>query len=352
MRQLASIRLRGYLAGVLIVLASAVAVPALAAGPSHYHLIKTVTLGGTSFWDYMALDPLTDHLYITRGDHVTVVSGRTGAPVGEIGGLKEIHGVAFAGSRGYISDGGANDVVVFDRRTLRKLGKIPAGPGPDNILYDPYSHRVFAFDGHDTEATAIDVRTGQAVGTVALGGRPEAAASDDHGSIFVNIEDKSEIAEFNSKTLAVERRWPLAPCAHPSGIAIDAAHHRLFSGCRNAVLAVSNTQAGRVITTVPIGQGVDSNRFDPRDGLIFSSNGRSGNLTVIKEVTPNEYHVVRNVPTALGARTMELDPRTGRVYLVTAKLIFPKQTPAPTAKRRFPRPTIVPHSFELLIFAR
>ncbi len=320
-----------------------------AAAPIHYHLIKSVTLGGEGGWDYITVDPETRRLYITRGTHVIVVDDRTGAVVGDIGDLKGIHGVAFLGDHGYVTNGGANTVVVFDRHSLKKLGEITAGMRPDGILADEASGRVFAFNGGSGDATAIDAASGTVAGTVALGGKPEAASVDDSDTVFVNIEDKSEIAAFNAKTLALERRWPLAPCESPSGQAIDVKHHRLFSGCENSIIAVSDTNTGKVVTTIPIGRGVDSNRFDPSDDLVFSSNGFAGTLTVAREVTPDRYEVLENVPTAMSARTMELDPTTHRVYTVAAEVKF---GPPPAPGQRRVRPTIVPGTFRLLILGR
>ncbi len=358
--------------------ALAAACVAVGAEP-HYHLIKSVVLSGASGWDYITVDPETRRLFITRGTHVMVVSAGSGRLVGDIGGMKGIHGVAFAHRRGYITDGGSDSVVVFDRRSLKKLGSIPVGQGPDGILYDPFSDRVFAIEGRGGDVTAIDAKTDKVVGMLPLGGRPEAGTTDGRGRVFINIEDKSEVVALDSKTLTIVRRWSLAPCASPSGMAIDAAHERTFSGCRNGVMAVSDTRAGKVVATVPIGAGVDSNRFDPATGLAFSSNGISGTLTVVRELTPDRYEVLANVPTARSARTMELDPRTHRIYLVAAELEFPAEPreapaagppeppaagpseqrppgsreppPGPTQRRRFVRPTVVPGTFRLLILA-
>ncbi len=331
----------------------ALAAASLAAGAEpHYHLVKTAILGGASGWDYITLDPETRRLFITRGTHAMVVNSRDGRLVGDIGGLKGIHGVAFAHRHGYITDGGSNSVVVFDRRTLKKLGDIAVGQGPDGIVYDPASDRVFAIEGRGGDVTAIDARTDKVAGMLSLDGRPEAGTADGHGMVYINIEDKSEVVALDSKTLTIVRRWSLAPCMSPSGMAIDAAHERIFSGCRNGVIAVSDTQAAKVVATIPIGQGVDSNRFDPATGLVFSSNGVSGTLTVAHEVAPDQYDVVANVPTARSARTMELDPATHRVYLVAAELKFPAgQPPGQRQQRRFVRPSVVPGTFKLLILA-
>ncbi len=348
-----------------LALGALVAAAVAAAAEPHYHLVKSVVLGGASGWDYITLDPETGRLYITRGTHAMVVNAGSGRLVGDIDGMKGIHGVAFAHRRGYITDGGSNTVVVFDRRSLKKVGIVPVGQGPDGILYDPASDRVFAIEGRGGDVTAIDARTDKVAGMLSLDGRPEAGAADGHGMVYINIEDKSEVVAFDSKTLTIVRRWSLAPCMNPSGVAIDAAHERIFSGCRNGVMAVSDTQAGKVVATVPIGQGVDSNRFDPATGLAFSSNGVSGTLTVAREVTPDQYEVLENVPTARSARTMELDPATHRVFLVAAELRFPgggppgqrpAGPPSPPAagappQRRFMRPSVVPGSFKLLILA-
>jgi DNA-binding beta-propeller fold protein YncE len=344
---------RALVALLVATLASVLAQPCEAEQAFHYQLFKSVTLGGSDLWDYLTFDPQSRRLFITRDTHVVVVDGDSGALIGDIANLGHVHGVALAAERGYISDSGTNSVVVFDRQSLRRLGAIAAGMRPDGILYDAFSRRVFSLNGGSRDATAIDVATGRVVGTVPLGGRPEAAASDQQGTIYVNIADRGEIAAFDSKTLQVQHRWSLAPCSDPSGMALDAAHERVFSGCRNTILAVSDGRAGKVVATVPIGQGVDANGFDPTYGLVFSSNGVSGTLTVIRERTPNDYEVLENVPTARSARTMALDPSTHRVYLVAAdvKILAPPAMPAPPAapgpRRRF---SIEPGSFRVLTF--
>lgn len=365
MRAASQSRGMGRLSVWAVALGTLAAVSLAAGAEPHYHVIKSVVLGGASGWDYISLDPETHRLYITRGTQVMVVNAGSGRLVGDIDGMKGIHGVAFAHRHGYITDGGSNTVVVFDRRTLKKLGDIPVGQGPDGIVYDPASDRVFAIEGRGGDVTAIDASTDKVAGMLSLDGRPEAGAADGHGMVFINIEDKSEVVAFDSKTLTIVRRWSLAPCMNPSGMAIDAAHERIFSGCRNGVMAVSDTQTGKVVATVPIGQGVDSNRFDPATGLAFSSNGGSGTLTVVREVTPDQYDVLENAPTARSARTMELDPATHRVYVVAAEFKFPAgqppgqrpagPPPAPAAgppqQRRFVRPSVVPGTFRLLILS-
>jgi len=330
-------------------LAVALWASAAQAGASGYHLVKTVALGGDGFWDYLGIDPVHRHLFVTHGTHVMVLDADSDAVVGDIAATPQVHGVAVAPdlARGFASDGGDNTVTMFDLATLKTLARLPTGTRPDGIVYDPASHRVFAFNGGSDDATAIDGASGAIAGTVALGGRPEFPAADGRGNVFVNIEDKSELVEFDSRTLAIENRWPLNPCEEPSGLAIDAAHGRLFVGCHNQMMAVVDAQSGKLIATLPIGKGVDACRFDPATGFAFSSNG-DGTLTVVHEDTPDRFSIVENVPTQPGARTMEIDPRTHDVFLVTADLV-----PAPpTADNPHPRPTMTPGSFRLLMFAR
>ncbi|HEX3673396.1 MAG TPA: hypothetical protein VHU87_03915 [Rhizomicrobium sp.] len=317
------------------------------AGASGYHLVKTVPLGGDGFWDYLSIDPVHRHLFISHGTHVMVLDADSYAVVGDIANTPRVHGIAIAGAHGFISDGGDNTVTMFDTVSLKTIARIAAGAKPDGIIYDPASRRVFAMNAGGDDAAAIDAATGTVVGSVALGGRPEFPAADGKGNIFVNIEDKSEMVEFNAQTLKIENRWPLAPCEGPSGLAIDAAHGRLFAGCHNQMMAVVDAASGKVIATPGIGKGVDANRFDAQTGYVFSSNGE-GTLTVVHEDSPDKFPVVDSVPTQPGARTMEVDPQTHTVFLVTADL-----TPAaPTADNPHPRPAIVPGSFRLLVFAR
>ncbi|HZT72449.1 MAG TPA: PQQ-binding-like beta-propeller repeat protein [Terriglobales bacterium] len=314
--------------------------------PAGYHVARTVPLGGTGFWDYMAMDSAAGKLYISHGTHVIVFDVRREKVTGDIPDTPGVHGIAIADRlhRGFISDGGADRVTIFDLRDGHTLGTVAVGGrNPDCIIYDPATERVFTFNGRSGNSTAIDARTGKVVGTFDLGGRPEYAQPDGRGHIFNNLEDKSELIEIDARTLTVTHRWPLAPCENPSGMAIDAAHHRVFSGCHNGMMAVVNTDTGKVVATPAIGRGVDANRFDPGTGLAFSSNG-DGTLTVVREDSPDRYTVVGNLATERGARTMALDLRTHTVYEVTAKF----GPPAPGQRR----PTVVPGSFHLLIIPK
>jgi YVTN family beta-propeller protein len=315
-----------------------------------YHVINRYKLGGEGGWDYLAVDAKARRVYVSHATHVMVVDADTGAVVGDIPDTPGVHGVAVAegAGKGYVSNGRASTVTVFDLKTLKTLKQIPVGKNPDAIIYDDASGRVFTMNGGSSDTTAIDVKTDAVAGTLALGGRPEFAVTDGQGHVFVNLEDKSAIAEFDSRRLAVEATWPIAPAEEPSGLAVDRKHRRLFSVGSNKLMAVVNADTGKVLTTVPIGGGVDAAAFDPETGLVFSSNGE-GTLTVVHEDSPDKYTVVENVKTQRGARTMALDPKTHRAYLVTAEFGPP---PAPTPERPRPRPSIVPGTFTLLVVGR
>jgi YVTN family beta-propeller protein len=333
---------------VFALLTSVVVATGALAAPSGYHILNTLTLGGEGGWDYLNLDPATGNLFITRGTHVMVVDPASGKQVGDIAGLQGIHGTVFVGGKAYVTEGGANRLAVIDTKTLSKTGEIPVGTRPDGSLYDSASGRIFTFNAGSMDATAVDPTTGKAVGTVPLGGKPEAAAGDGAGTIFVNIEDKNELVAFEAKSLKVKAHYPLAPCESPSGMAADVAHQRIFSGCDNKMIAVTDMKTGKVVTTFPIGDGVDANRFDPATGLIFSSNGESGTLTVAHEDGPDKVTVLDNIKTADGARTMELDPKTHRVFVVTAD----RKPGTPTASQPHPRAVPVPGTFRLIVLGR
>ena len=325
-------------------------VPARAAGK--YHLIKKVVLGGEGSWDYLTYDSATHRLFISRGTHVMVVDTDTYKVVGDIPGTNGVHGIALAPGlgRGFTSNGRASNVTIFDPKTLKVSGQVKTtGEDPDAILYDPASRRIFTFNGHSGNSTAIDAASGTVAGTIDLGGSPEFAVADGAGHIYNNLEDKSMVDEIDSKTLTVKQHWPLAPCESPSGLAMDIKHRRLFIGCHNRMMAIMDADTGKVITTVPIGPGVDANRFDPGTQLAFSSNGGDGTLTVVHEDSPEKFTVVDSVTTQQGARTMTLDEKTHRIYLVTAE--FSPLEPAKAGERRH-RPPIKPGTFTLLVFGQ
>jgi YVTN family beta-propeller protein len=320
-------------------------------GPSGYHLLKKITLGGEGGWDYITFDSPTRRLFISRQSKVIVLDVESEKAVGEIPNTEGVHGIALAPEfgRGFTSNGRANTVTIFDLKTLAVIGTVQAGTNPDAIVYDPASKRVFAMNGRSSNSTAIDAATGKVVAAIPLSGKPEFAVADGAGHVYVNIEDKNEMWQIDSQKLAAITHWPLAPCDEPSGLAIDVEHHRLFAGCDNKIIAVVNADTGKVIATPPIGDGVDANAFDPGTGFVFSSNGESGTLSVIHEDTPDKYSVVENVPTQKSARTMALDPKTHEVFLVAAQF---GPRPAPTAETPHLRPPILPNSFVALIYGR
>jgi YVTN family beta-propeller protein len=313
----------------------------------HYKVSGRIPLGGEGGWDYLFADSANGQLYVSHGTQVEVVDLASEKPVAKITGMKRIHGIAVANdlNRGYISDGGDDVVLIFDLKSNAVLQKVPAGKNPDGILYDPYSRRVFAFNGRSNDVTAIDAASGKVAGTIALDGKPEFPVSDAKGNVYANIEDKSEIVELDPQTLKVKKTWPLSPCEEPSGLAIDLEARRLFSVCSNNKMAVVNADSGQVIATVAIGDGPDAAAYDPGSKLVFSSNG-SGTLTVVGQSSPDKYSVLENVPTERSARTMTLDTKTHKIYLSAAQL---GATPEATADNPHPRPKIVPDSFHILV---
>jgi len=317
-----------------------------------YHLLKKIPIGGQGGWDYLALEAGSRLLYVSHGNAFEVVNADTGAKLAPITNLQGVHGVAFAPERGrgYISNGRGNNVTVFDLKTQKVIEEVSVAPGqnPDAIMYDAFSGRVFTFNGRTANATAIDAATDKVVGTVDIGGKPEFACADGQGMAFVNVEDKSEIVGFETKTLAVKKHWSIAPGEEPSGLAIDLKNKRLFSVC-DKVMVVSDFASGKVVTTVPIGDGPDAVRYDPATGLVFSSNGGDGTLSVVKQASADTYAVLETVPTARGGRTMELDPKTHNVYVVCAEYGPP---PAPTKEQPKPRPSVVPNSFQVLVLGK
>jgi YVTN family beta-propeller protein len=339
-----------YALALLAALPAAAPTPAAPAATTGLHVIKSISVPGEGGWDYLTLDPEARRLYVTRGDHVSVLDVDTEKVVGEIKDTAGVHGVALAPAlkRGFASNGRANTVTIFDTATLAKIGEVKTGAKPDAILYDAATQRVFAFDGDSSDATVIDAATGTVAATIPLGGQPEFGVADGGGMVFVNLEDKSELVAIDSRAMKVKSRWSLAPCEAPTGLAIDVAKRRLFSGCHSQVMAISDADKGQVIGTVPIGRGVDGAAFDAELGLAYSSNGE-GTLTVVREDAPGHYSVVENVKTQAGARTMTVDPRTHRLYLATAQFGPP---PPATAEQPRPRPSLVPGTFVILVVGK
>src|SRR5580658_9283386 len=321
-----------------------------AASSPGYKVTNTYKIGGEGGWDYLTADAAARRLYISRATHVIVLDLDSGKSVGDIADTPGVHGIALAPElgRGFVSNGREGTVSIFDIKTLVTSSKVKVGMNPDAILYDPATKRVFTFNGRSQDSTAIDAARGKVLGTIKLDGKPEFAASDAKGKIFVNIEDKSELTAIDPNKLEVTATWPLAPCEEPSGLSIDRKNRRLFVGCGNKMMAVVDADSGKVLATPAIGDGVDATTFDGETGLAFASCGE-GVLTVVKEESPDKFSVAENVPTQKGARTLALDSKTHNVFVVTAQF---GPRPEPTADNPHPRPAIVPDSFVVLMVGK
>ena len=337
---------RQFLAYVVMAMLGPVLTAVAADAP--YRLASRFAVGGDGGWDYLTVDAPTHRLFVSRATRVQVIDVQTGRLITEVQGTEGVHGIALAPELGaaFTSNGRTATVTVFDLQTLKPTATVQiAGKNPDAILYEPVSKRVFTFNGDSSDATAIDAQSHAVVGTVVLTARPELAVADGRGTIFVNLEAKSAIAAIDARSLKVTATWPIAPCEEPSGLAIDREHRRLFSVCRNKLMAVVDADSGRLLTTLPIGDRVDGAAFDAKTGLAFSSNG-SGTVTVVHEDAPERFRVVAEVATQPGARTIALDDTTHRIYLPTAEF---GQVPPPTPENPHPRPPIVPGSFVVLV---
>jgi|SRR5579862_1978784 len=314
--------------------------------PSTYHITHRYTLGGDGSWDYIVPDPPNHRLFIARQTRVMVVDENSGALLGEVTGIQGAHGTAIAASsgHGFATSGNDQSVVMFDLTSLKSLARLPAALDADAIVYDRVSDRVFTLNGDAHSSTVIEPKAGTVITNLPLGGKPEYGAAAGDGKVYANLTDTNEVVEIDGKTATVARRWPTAPCKQPVSMALDTAHHRLFSGCRSGLMAVSDYEAGKVIATLPIGSGVDGAGFDPASGDAFASNA-DGTMTIIHQDSPDQYHVVENLPTAPAARNMGLDPTNHRIFVVSAEF-----GPAPTGGRG--RPPVLPGTFALLVIER
>src|SRR5215472_8585908 len=329
---------------ILAILLAAATLAIPAAAQKSYKLADRVKLGGDGGWDYLVYDETGNRLFITRSTHVMVVDPKTLKQTGDITGLSGVHGVALAHDlgKGYITSGGDDMLVIFDLANLKILNKVKVGERPDAILYDSLAKRVYTFNAKSQDSTVVDAKVGKVIGSIPLGGKPETGVTDGKGSVFVNIEDRGEIVRVYTAKLAIAEHYPMAGCDEPSALSFDAAHRRLFAGCASKIVAVVDPEAGRLITTVDIGAGVDAGAFNPKTQQLFMSCGGDGVVTVIQEDTPDKYSVVQNVPTAKGARTMALDEGSNTIYTVTAQF---DPTPPPPGQRR----KVLPDTFELLV---
>jgi DNA-binding beta-propeller fold protein YncE len=290
-----------------------------------YRLIKTIAVSGDEGWDYLTVDAKARRVYISHGSHVVVMDADSYAVVGDIPDTQGVHGIALADDlgRGFVSDGRTNMATIFDLKSLKTIGTVKTGTNPDAIVYDSVTKQVFTMNGRSGDATVIDAVNGSVAGTLALGGKPEFAVADGQGSIYVNIEDKSELVQFDARKLAVTNRWKLAPCEEPSGLAMDRKGRRLFAGCGNKMMAIVDADTGLVIATPAIGEGVDANGFDPDMSLAFASTGE-GVLNVVREDSPSKFTPVGIVPTKKSARTMGLDLKTHNIFLPAAEFAPPE----------------------------
>lgn len=317
-----------------------------AAGP--YHVIATFEVGGDGRWDYLVVDPDARRLYVPRSTRVMVLDADSGSVLGEIPDTAGVHGVALAPQlgKGFTSNGGADSVTVFDLKTLKVIQTVKTGKNPDAIAFEPKTKRIFAFNGRSSDATVINADDLTVAGTIALGGKPEFAAIDGAGKLFVNIEDTSELVRIDAQTMKVEKRFPLAPGEEPSGLAIDPAHHRLFSACANQKMVITDSETGKVLASPPIGKGVDGAAFDAASGNAMSSNGEGTVSVIATNDGEKQFTVIQTLTTAQGARTMTIDPKTRHIYLPTADFEAP---PASRPEGGRSRPAMKPGTFRIIV---
>jgi len=330
-------------------LALSLAIGALALAAEGFKVLSSIKIGGTGGWDYVAVDANANRVYASHGTLVEVVDTKAGKVVGQITQLHGVHGIAVAPEfgKGFITNGQSNSVTIFDLKTLAKVGEPQTGQNPDSVCFEPKTKRIFTFNGRSSDSTAIDPKTNEVIKSLPLGGKPEECAADGTGKIYANLEDSSEIIEMDAATPAVLRHASLAPCESRSGLAIDIKNKKLFAACSNKVMAVIDIPTLKVVATPAIGAGVDGAGFDPGLGLAFSSNGGDGTLSIVKEVN-GQYQTVDTVTTERGARTMTVDAKNHRVYLLAAAY-----GPAPEAEPgKRVRPPILPDSFHILVVGK
>ena len=347
---------------LLAALVVTAAVSTLALSESGYRLLKKIPIASDGQWDYVNADVVNRKIYVSHGSQMEVIDADSLELVGKIPApevdhsntstSQPVHGVAIAWElgRGFTSNGRASSMTIFDLKTLKILGEEKVGESPDGILYDPASRRAFTFSNHTKGATAVDGATGKAVGSIDLGGKPEAATADGKGHIFVNIEDRDVVVRFDSHKLIASGRWKLDPCHEPTSMAMDHERKRIFVGCRNKLMAVLNADNGKIVTTLPIGGNTDSAAYDPLPRLVFFSNG-DGTLTVIQQESADRYKVLENLKTEPNARTMALDTKTHRIFLSAADRA-PLPPPAQPGQPAPRRAEILPGSFRVLVLGK
>jgi YVTN family beta-propeller protein len=328
----------------LFIAGSLLAITAFAA--EGYKVLSKIKIGGTGGWDYVAVDPNTNRVYASHATLVEVVDTTTDKVVGQITQLHGVHGVAVAPEfgKGFITNGQSNSVTIFDLKTLAKVGEPQTGQNPDSVCFEPTTKHIFTFNGKSNDSTAIDPKTNEVIKSFPVGGKPEECAPDGSGKIYANLEDSSEIIEIDAAKTTVTRHVSLSPCDSPSGLAIDQKDKRLFAVCDNKMMAVIDIPTLKVIATPPIGAGPDGAGYDAGLGLAFSSNGQDGTLSIVKQVN-GKYETVDTVPTERGARTMTVDQKNHRVYLLAAEF-----GPQPAGQKG--RPPILPDSFHVLVVGK
>jgi YVTN family beta-propeller protein len=330
---------------VVLIVGSVVLAGGRADAPSGYKLEKTVPVPGEGGWDYLTVDEVNRRVYVSHATVVDVLDADSGEIKGQVTDTAGVHGIAVAPGlgHGYVSNGKAGTVSVFDLKTLKTTDTVKVEKNPDAILYDPATKRVFVFNGGSASASAIDTATNKVAGTVELGGKPEGAVSDGAGHVYVNLEDKAEVLKIDADKLKVLERWSVAPAKDPVSLAIDPKTGRLFVGCRSKSLVVLSTKTGKSVATVPIGEGVDAGAFDPATKLVFCSCG-DGTVAVIKQESEDKYTEAETVKTRPRSKTMALDLKTHKLFLPAADFKAPEGGKG--------RPTMVPKSFCVLIFAK
>jgi YVTN family beta-propeller protein len=316
------------------------------AAPPAYKVMTKIKVGGAGRWDYSFVDTANHRLYVSHGTQTEVIDTATDKLVGTIPDTNGVHGIAVANdlNRGFTSDGGDNDVTVFDLKTLKVISKVKTGQNPDAIIYEPVTHRVFTFNGRSADSTAIDAKSGEVVtASIPVGGKPEFAQVDGKGHIYVNIEDKSEIVELDAKNALVSKRYSIAPCTGPSGLALDPKKNLLYSVCGNKMMIVSDPATGKVIAMPTIGAGPDGVAFD--EGYAFSANGGDGNITMVGETSPGKFEALATIETMRGARTISVDQRAHKLYLPAAEF-------GPPAEGKKGRGAAIADSFQIIVVGR
>jgi DNA-binding beta-propeller fold protein YncE len=324
-----------------------ISVAAIAAPPS-YKVMSKIKIGGPGRWDYVFVDSANHRLYVSHTSQTEVVDTTTDKVVGTIPGTNGVHGIAVANDlgRGFTSDGGDNDVTIFDLKTLKVLGKVKTGTNPDAIIYEPTTHRVLTFNGRSNDSTVFDAKTGEVyAASIPVGGKPEFAQIDGKGHVYFNIEDKGEVGEIDAKSAAMTKHYSIAPCEDPSGLATNPKNGHLYSVCSNKIMVVSDPVAGKVVGQAPIGQGPDGVAFD--DGYAFSANGRDGTITMVGETAPGKFEAVATIPTQNSARTIGSDQKAHKLYLPAAEFGPPPAPPA--GGGRAGRAQAIPDSFMVLV---